>query len=243
MIETCGKLVLFIFSTLLICSCGGRADYPSQEESMLLNSVESIEHSSKQIFEKLDIRVEDSIFLKKGNIYFEITFVENYFVLSETNKLIFSYLMSELDTLIHPFDSMFIIYDYVDLSDQKKMLTYSLEGVKRQQTNMNSDNLFKSIVEYSLLNLNSEDIIGFNKMIEDLPKFVPEDFKFKGSFWMLLHNYSLNCCNLESNVVSEMEVLYTASSYPGREWKPDVLARIMEMGTAYCSKNNTNTPN
>ena len=63
--------------------------------------------------------------------------------------------------------------------------------------------------------------------------YIP-DFQSTGSFWLLLLDYSINCCDSTSIEFKSMNVYEAAVNYPKRKVRPELIDRIIKMCKTSC---------
>lgn len=162
------------------------------------DTISLIKEKTNIVWEDTGIILEDSISVIDNSLYFDLKFIDDYFLLDETKDVLFSYLFYSLDTLIHKYDTIYITQSYIDLIDINKY-SYTKNDVLRKQLKFEQNPLFKDLCIYSLMNLNTNEIIVFHEIIKDINFHVYSDQKEKVPlFWELLYKYTQKCCNKHS---------------------------------------------
>ena len=160
-----------------------------------------------------------------------IEYLENYFLLEGTERLINSFVLASFDSLINSVDTTIIFSTYKGLVDTTQSI-YTKETIKMYQNELETNYLFKEMVTYTLNEINSSEDIAFESITDDLRTLVPDKFQHKGGFWLLLHNYTLNCCDTTSNAYKSMHMFSYATHFPKYLVCPEVIDSLMK----YCEQ-------
>jgi hypothetical protein len=199
------------------------------------NSIENkIKHEtlisiSQNVWNDLGIEASTGFEAKNNSLTINIKYIDEYFLFDETNHLINSYLLYSLDSLITYFDTIIVVSNFDKLTDILEV-KYHKDHVKKIQEEAASNQLFINMVKFTLNGINNYDEVGFEDLINDLKELTPDEFQHQGSFWVLLYNYSLNCCDSTSIAYKSMHVLNNAAHYPKRPWRPEILDSLIN----YC---------
>lgn len=178
---------------IVLCSC------KSSDETYL----------EKKYNEKLsewNFNTQVSIINKHETLYIDLFFedsvdvfgVEANLVDLESNNLLVSMLNYTFYEYIKEYD--IIIYN-LRFENQDNMYDYTIEfseSANRKDKDFEEFTqapMFYSFVEYAYKEIKRADFVRSNVWIEYLSEFPDFDFSFSGSFWKLLHNYSLECSN------------------------------------------------
>jgi hypothetical protein len=206
---------IFPISLLAITGC------TNDQVKIIYDSVDSS-------YRDLNIKVNDSIYEKNSTLYINIEYISNYYLMDESNELITSYLFSNLGSILNKYNSVIIETMFYKLSDVK-VSVYKPDAVKRMQNRFTSNQLFKDAFCYFIKNSNSNEILGFNEIINDFEVYLPEKNLYKGNFWNLIENYTINYKDSTSNDYLSVKLLYEAAKYPKLKLHPEVIKTFMEM--------------
>jgi len=214
-----------VFYLVLLLSCNYKRNINIEQEKF--NSI------TQNVWDKLGIKANTDFKIENKNLLLDINYVENYFLLDETNHLINSYLLFSMDTLATCFDSVIINTRFTNLAGIQEV-KYSKENVISIQKETAGNQLFCNMFVFILNNINNYDDIGFDDLIKDLKELAPDAFQHQGSFWLLLHNYSLNCCDSTSIAYKSMHMLERAAQYPKRPWHPEIIDSLINYCEGKC---------
>ena len=220
-----GIIILAVFLVTII-SC-------SRNNNDQIRCLEKIVSITDSVCFQLDIKATTSIEQRENKITFLIHFIDHYPLMDESHKVFNSFLLYKLDSLITRFDTIEIARTYEDLVGLYSEI-YLKEQVFEIQRKTSESVLFRDMVIYAFIHLNNYEIIGFEDNIEDLRELIPDKFMHKGSFWLLIYNYSFSCCDTSSISYNSMHLLRKSSHYPERPWRPEVIDYLINYCESHC---------
>ncbi len=191
------SLILFFCAILFSCTS------PNKEKELRIGS------AIHQILSGLNIDAEIGVECDINSLRISIDYIEKYFLLEETNKLLNSFLLYSLDSFLIEFDTVTIEREYTDFIDSFSdvYIHSNIESVKKTFV---GNSLFLSIVEFLLSEIDNIDEIAFEEVNKELKELQIPGFQSNGSFWLLLLDYSNNCCDSASIEFKSMSVYKTA---------------------------------
>ena len=214
------KKIIFLFVVLLLMSCSTSKNSPNNSE--ILNIIEDV-------WNDLGIKASTEVKIQKESLNINITYYDDYFILDETNQLINSIVLYSLDPLIASYDTVRFTYKYDDLSGVYSEI-YPKTKIKSIQNESDKYELFQELVIFILKELNNYEVVGYKVLNEDLIKLYPKKYGHRGSFWLLLYNFSLDCCDTSSTAYKSMHLFRKGAHYPKQEVAPFVIDSVIN----YC---------
>lgn len=178
------NLILLLLAISLM-GCG----YSKNEQ----NEDVPITYKIDTTFKNYNRNVESSIFGNANDSLKIKVYVHSpYYVEESTNKLILSFIASDLFDEFKKYD--FVGFIWISEGFEHDPLLYSLNKQELQEikNHTNSNPIFKDIVMYVLNNFSQDEYLYANYIISETNRLVAQENPYNGNFWMLLYSYSRN---------------------------------------------------
>lgn len=215
---------MFFVCLIFLFSCKPTSNQ-NDIEGLVGASLKNLNITAKVKSEEIELNDKTALMI-------DVLFINNYYVQKNTNDVVFSYVMSNMDKQLDKYDEVQFGYHYNDLSDLTVKI-YSQLDIKELSKALVSNQLYIELIRYTFSNTNTNDVIGFNEMIKDINRAFPE-YKYERDFWSLLLEYSKTCC-LEDDFISiYYDHMILLAERPGHEWKPILFKKLKEICTLSC---------
>lgn len=218
------RVIHIFILTLLLQNCTLKKE-PTTVNLLKLDSL------TQKTISEFGITASTRLSLIDNKLLIHIDYLNDYFLLEGTEKLIKSFVLASFDSLVNSVDTTIMFSTYKDLVDSTESI-YTKEIIQMYQDELVKNPLFKEMVTYSLREFNSTDDIALETITDDLRSLVPNKFQHNGGFWVLLYNYTLSCCDSTSNAYKSMYMFSHATHYPEYQVRPEVIDSIIK----YCEK-------
>src|SRR5690606_24431331 len=120
---------------------------------------------------------------KENSLAISFTFDENAFLDRNSNLVLFSYLIHELQESIREVDTLVIQYDFENLVAEKENFVYNKNNIRVLAEDLNGNPMYKEMLHYSLKRFDGYTMVQINTLIEKLnDTYFPNSFSFNGSF-------------------------------------------------------------
>jgi len=194
----------------------------------------ALQLAASKEFLQLGIKTINTFTQKDENIKWQLHYTEKYFLTDATNLTLIGYLLYTIDSLIpNKVEQIDVFYTREGLVG-----TYSInldvDELRRLQA-ISSAKLQRHLIKYIVTNVNTEEVIGFDFIINRLSEddlFNSKWEKKYSGFWNLLSDYSNNCCNKNSNVNKQLRVLGAIAEL--EKMRSDVIDGIQKIAEEHC---------
>lgn len=179
-----------------------------------------IQNELRTLDERVVTNLNDYTFIERGDILtIEFNRVSPYILLPETIDVLAMYIVYNLFGHLEQYNVVTIAFEFEDKSilEDRYVVIYTKDKRIALSKNMSGHDIFLNFIEYVINKVSDEDVIKYNVMLERIPEFVP-GFPFKGTFWVLLQEYSRECSNNnKGDNTLYMKMLTDLVSIPGAD--------------------------
>lgn len=199
------------------------------------NDSDEIEYIINHTMANLNKRGSYVVEKKENSLAISFTFGENAFLDRNSNLVLFSYLIHELQESIRDVDTLVIQYDFENLVAEKENFVYDKNNIRVLSEDLNGNPMYKVMLHYSLKSIDGHTLVQINTLIEKLNStYFPNSFSFNGSFFELMRQYSMEPCETKSStIIGDWNKLSKAIEYPEFNIK-----HVSEMDSITAIRNN-----
>ena len=211
--------MLFFLFFLLSCNNG--------------NPIDKIQNNIEKSYLKIGIDADISVKENEGYHLIVVTHKEGYLLDKSSPRIYFNWVIQDNRNLFTNIDSLDLIYLFQNFDD----IEYDEYNQKEIQKVFHQYSLspeLKKIIPFINKSINTIDYVAYDLMIEESREiYNKDDFKFKGTFWDLVFDYTANRCDTSTQVYKDYQEIVYAASYPKHPIKPAVLK---ELSTIICTE-------
>jgi len=202
------RIVFLLLIVVSIVSC-------SWHNGKNQEAIKELDDKITTVFSQYGRKVIVHSSINEDRLKIDLFFKSPSFIDPETQKMMLSLLSYHMHTIFDDFGG--VDFNYIDEGFEREPLFYSQEknDVEYSFGMFNRNKMFLDQVTYVLNDMSQNELLASNLIIEELNRIIPNAFSFKGSFWLLLYQYSLDFRNDKSVSTKNFTIFYNAASVTG----------------------------